>query len=256
MKNTLLKIIVFNATIVHGDTLVWDRWRWIKSFLPITYERETLLDVGCGSGAFTIGAALRGYNSTGLSWDESNLKIAKERAKILNATGAKFIICDARKLDQKKEFIEKFDFVVNTENIEHILDDKKLIVDIAACMKAGGRLLLTTPNINYYPMTSDDIGPFSKYEDGGHVRRGYSEQMLRELCEIAGLKVEKIEYCSGFVSQKVTAILRILTKITNYQLAWIITFPLRPLVPLLDKFFFGRGYSICLYAYKPRFMKI
>jgi len=48
------------------------------------------LDVGCGSGAFTLGAALRGYDVVGLSWDEPNQSKAASRAKLLGLETARF----------------------------------------------------------------------------------------------------------------------------------------------------------------------
>ena len=66
----LVRVFGFRGTLMHGDTLVLDRWRWLKRRLPKTANGETLLDVGCGTGAFTIGAARRGYHATGISWDE------------------------------------------------------------------------------------------------------------------------------------------------------------------------------------------
>ena len=62
-KSILVKLLGFPATLIHGDTLVLDRWIWLRKYLPKTKNNETLIDVGCGSGSFVIGASLRGYNS-------------------------------------------------------------------------------------------------------------------------------------------------------------------------------------------------
>jgi 2-polyprenyl-3-methyl-5-hydroxy-6-metoxy-1,4-benzoquinol methylase len=252
MNNILVKFFGFYATLIHGDTLVLDRWLWLKKRLPVTFEDKSMLDVGCGSGAFTFGAAIRGYSSLGLSWDKRNQSIAQERAEILNLKNAKFEVCDVRQLDQQKIYIDKFDVVINFENIEHILNDKKLILDIEKCLKPGGKFYMTTPNFYYIPMTKEDNGPFSKFEDGGHVRRGYTKQMLIELCDAAGLKIEEISYCSGFFSQKTTFLFRKLSNI-NFLFAWAFILPIRPFIPILDKFLPYRRYSICLEAYKPKY---
>jgi 2-polyprenyl-3-methyl-5-hydroxy-6-metoxy-1,4-benzoquinol methylase len=42
------------------------------------------------------------------------------------------------------------------ENIEHILNDSKLMVDMGRCLKPGGTLLLTTPYVHYKPITHGD----------------------------------------------------------------------------------------------------
>jgi SAM-dependent methyltransferase len=257
-KSILVKMFGFRAALLHGDTLVLDRWLWLKRRLPKTFNGEKLIDIGCGSGAFSIGAALRGYTVLGLSWDERNNKIATERAKICKANECEFEILDVRKLYKKKEFFNKFDVVVNFENIEHVLDDKKLFQDMALCLKPGGRLLLTTPYFLYKSITGNDNGPFSKTEDGGHVRRGYTESMLKELCEISGLKAQKITFCSGVFSQKITGIQRVIGKIHPF-LGWVVILPFRILPFVFDgfitKFINWPFFSICLEAYKPRFKK-
>jgi len=110
----------------------------------------------------------------------------------------------------------------------------------------------------YRPITNGDMGPWSKVEDGRHVRRGYTPRMLEELCAHAGLQVEEISYCSGFLSQKVTWLLRTLSHI-NHIFAWAVVLPLRVLPPLLDpliqKLTHWPRFSITLVAYKPRFAK-
>ena len=88
-RSLLVKMIGFPAVLVHGDTFILDRWLWVKSLLPKTRNGEKLMDVGCGSGAFTIGAALRGYESTGVNWNERELEAGKRRAKICKADLAK-----------------------------------------------------------------------------------------------------------------------------------------------------------------------
>jgi SAM-dependent methyltransferase len=254
MKSFLVRLFGFPATLAHGDTLVLDRWLWLKRELPqIPSGSKKLLDIGCGTGAFTIGAARRGYHALGLSWDERNQKVAEQRAKTCKAPLAGFQVLDVRQLDRRGDLREIFDVVVCCENIEHILDDRKLMMDMERCLKPGGTLLLTTPNLDYKPMTAYDNGPFSPVEDGGHVRRGYSQDDLERLCASAGLKASRIGYCSGYLSQKVTAFMRAASAI-HPLFGWSIVLPLRILPPAIDplvsKFLDWPGYSITLVARK------
>jgi 2-polyprenyl-3-methyl-5-hydroxy-6-metoxy-1,4-benzoquinol methylase len=253
-KSFLVRVFGFPATLIHGDLLVLDRWRYLRKRLPITLNGEKLLDIGCGTGAFTIGAARRGYQAIGLSWDERNQKVAQERARLCGAPGVQFPIQDVRNLDQCSEFTADFDVAICCENIEHILDDRKLMRDIAGCLRPGGVLLLTTPNFFNCAISSSDNGPFSRTEDGGHVRRGYSKAMLCEMCADAGLIVEEISYCSGFFSQKITALLRVFG---GGVFGWISTLLLRllPIIfdPLIAKATGWPDFTICIMAYKPRF---
>lgn len=254
-KSTLVNLVGFPATLIHGDPLVLDRWLWLRPRLPKTANNERLLDVGCGTGAFSIGAALRGYRALGLSWDERNQLVARERAARCKAFSAQFEVLDIRELDRRVDLVGGFDVVICLETIEHVLDDRKLLCSMARCLKPGGRLLLTTPYLLYNPISTMDKGPFSAVENGWHVRRGYSRAMLEELCEHAGLKVEGISYCGGYLSQKITALMRLLSRI-NTVFAWISILPLRMLPLLLDPIIEVVSdlprYSICLEAYKPR----
>lgn len=255
-KSLLVKLFGFPATLIHGDTLILDRWSWLKKRLPVTNNEETLIDIGCGTGAFTIGAGLRGYRSLGLSWDSRNQNVAAQRASICNASSVRFEVQDVRHLDARVDLLSSFDVAICFENIEHILDDRKLMIDIAGCLKPGGRLLLTSPFLLYKSMSSRDKGPFSKFEDGWHVRRGYTKAMLQELCSEAGLIVEEFSFTSGIVSQKVTSLIASISRISHIGV-WVLTLPLRILPPLLDRVLTPLTqwpcYSICLAAYKPRF---
>jgi SAM-dependent methyltransferase len=255
-NNTLVKLVGFPATLIHGDTLVLDRWIWLRKRLPRTMDTQRLLDVGCGSGAFTIGAARRGYAALGLSFDERNNHVASERALMCRASNARFRVCDVRHLDKESDLIGQFDVIVCLETIEHILDDRKLMHDMEHCLRPGGRLLLTTPYYFYRAITRSDNGPFPTVETGWHVRRGYTTAMLTELCQIAGLTVQEISYCSGFVSQKITWLMRTISKF-SLRFGWLSVLPLRVLPLMLDRMITVLTrwpyFSICLEAYKPRF---
>lgn len=241
--------------LIHGDTLVYDRWRWLSRRLPPTANHEQLIDIGCGNGAFTIGAALRGYDAIGLTWDQEDSRKATKRAQLSRAKTVHYQVQDVRELAARRDLAGRFDFVICTENIEHILDDFKLMADIAWLLRPGGTLLLTTPNAKYIPISQGDKGPFSTVETGDHVRRGYTESMLKELCISSGLVPEKVTYCGGFVSQKATWCFRQFST-RGPLLAFLAMLPLRTLVvildPLITPVLAWPRYSICLEAYKPR----
>jgi SAM-dependent methyltransferase len=257
-KSLLVRIFGFPATLIHGDTLVLDRWLWLRQRLPVTANGDSLIDIGCGTGAFSIGAAKRGYQALGLSWDERNQMEAKKRAQICGVN-ASFKVCDVRELHLFDEYKGRFDVAICLENVEHILDDRKLIIDIATCLKPGGFFLLTTPNFYYKAMGKGDNGPFEKIETGAHVRRGYTPAMLRELCNASGLICDEISYCSGFFSQKMTGFLRKAGDI-HPLVGWIAILPFRPLALILDlitqRWTSFPSFSICMLAQKPRFTSV
>jgi SAM-dependent methyltransferase len=254
LKNAspLVAILGFPATLLHGTTPVLDRWLWLARRLPKTRQGQRLLDVGCGSGAFTIGAALRGYQALGLSWDERNQSVARLRAELCGAADASFEVTDVRHLDSRTDLRDRFDVVVCCENIEHILDDTKLMRDMARCLKPKGRLLLTTPFLMHRPTFYD--AKISTVEDGGHVRRGYTEATLDELCRASGLIRDSVTFCTGFSSQLISWVQRSGSRV-HPLVGWGTALPFRGLPPLLDDALSTAlrwpYLSICLEAHKP-----
>lgn len=232
VNNFLVKLIGYPATVLHGDPAVFDRWLWLKKNLRPGPRRT--LDAGCGSGAFTMYAAKIGNQAIGISFDERNNQVATERAQILRIPNVDFINGDLRELDKTAKILGKFDQIICLETIEHILDDKKLIKDFASLLNPDGRLLLTTP-YKYYRHLYGDDKPESAYAEGGHVRCGYTHQEMTNLLEKFGFKIQKIGYLTGYLSQQIINLQRILSQI-DWRLAWLVILPLR-LLQFLDPLF-------------------
>lgn len=257
----LVRLIGWPATLVHGNTKVLDRWRFLSRRIPKARGTgERVLEVGCGTGGFTMGAARRGYVAVGLSWDQRNQTVAERRARMLGIANVSFPVCDVRELDSRSELKGVFDIVICCEVIEHIADDARLLRAMNSCLKPGGRLYLTTPNL-LYNSSQADIGPHSTSEDGGHVRRGYTPAMIRELCAQSGFEVEEITEVSQVFSQFESRLQWRLTQIIGNTATWPLMLPLRLLPPLLDGWlgrWLGRvmgwpGYCLGLSAYKKRY---
>ena len=222
MSNALVKLLGWRATILHGDPTTYDRWAWLKRYLLPGPLRT--LDAGCGSGSFAMFAAKVGNESLGISFDERNFRLAKTRSQLLGFRNVKFVLGDLRELDIYSDRLGMFDQIICFETIEHILNDKKLIADLAKMLKPGGRLLLTTPYKYYKPLHGDSI---SEHEDGGHVRWGYTFNELKELFIASGLEIVVEDYISGFFSQKITNLIQRLSLVIPHIVVWVLTLPLR-----------------------------
>jgi 2-polyprenyl-3-methyl-5-hydroxy-6-metoxy-1,4-benzoquinol methylase len=223
MSNVLVKALGWRATILHGDPAVVDRWKWLRRHLAAG-PLDTF-DAGCGSGAFTLYAASVGNRAVGMSFDRANQQKAEERGRILGLANARFVAGDLRELDRLPERLGPFDQVICCETLEHILDDGKLVADLAALLRPGGRLLVTTPYKHYRPLRGDRV---SDVEDGGHVRWGYTHEELRALLAAHGLDVVAEEYLTGAVTQKLMNLMRRVGEVSALA-AWGVTFPLRVL---------------------------
>jgi SAM-dependent methyltransferase len=225
--NAALRIIGWPATVLFGDPLMYDRWRWLRHHLRGGTLRT--LDAGCGSGAFTMYAARLGNEALGISFHERENRIARERAALLGIRRTTFIDRDLRELDRYAEELGRFDQLICMETIEHVRDDERLIRNLSALLRPGGRLLLTTPQAAHRPMWGED--PPSSVEDGGHLRWGYDPAELKRMFEACGLEVESVELVSGVVSQSLVSLARMASRLHD-RLGWIVTLPLRIVQPL------------------------
>ena len=221
----LERLIGWPILLRYGDPLVMDRWRWLKPRL-LSGPIKTF-DAGCGNGCFSFAAAANGNEVIAGSFDEASIRKASLRAMNFGIDNIRFIEVDLRELKEVSHQLPKFDQIICTECIEHILDDARLVRDLASMLVPGGRLLLTTPTSGHKPLRHEAL---SETEDGGHVRWGYTAERLQELCEKANLQIVETSYTSGILSQKLTNLMRV----KQEKLAWALTFPLR-LAQLVDR---------------------
>ncbi len=83
-----------------------------------------------------------------------------------------------------------FDFVVTFQVIEHIEDDHRFVSEIHRVLKKGGKLIVTTPNIN-----------MSLTRNPWHVR----EYTIEELDELLGKYFSTVEKNGVFGNEKIMA---------------------------------------------------
>lgn len=247
----MLRVLGWRSLLIHGDPTVLDRWMWLSRHLR-KGDRRTF-DAGCGNGAFSIYAARCGNRVLAASFAEHEQQDARRRAQELGVEGIDFCILDLRELESRRAELGMFDQIICFETIEHISGDEGLVRSLAAMLLPGGRLLLSTPFDAHRPLYTEERSP-SPVEDGSHVRYGYSQARLRELALGAGLEVSEEGFVSGFVSQKLTDLMRRLAERFGLKAAWALVLPLRALVLLdapLSRLLRHPYLSVALCAVKP-----
>jgi len=125
-----------------GDTLGQAERR----MLDLTAERariedgHSILDLGCGWGAFSLYAAARFPNSSivGVSNSHSQRRYIKSEALHRGLTNLRIVTADINDFDAK----QRFDRIVSVEMMEHVRNYERLLRKVATWMNPHGLLFV------------------------------------------------------------------------------------------------------------------
>ena len=147
-----------------------------------------LLDVGCSTGEWALFWKNDGWESYGIDVNKENISQAEKKGIITK-------LCDLN--SQQIPFADGyFDVIIAGEVIEHLVDTDRFVRDLFRCLKVGGYLLITTPNLvslenrlrilfGFYPIWVD-----YKLENSGHVR-AYTPRTLKKHLHSIGFEIIK-----------------------------------------------------------------
>jgi len=122
-----------------------------------------ILEVACGVGGITLPLARLGARVRALDIDPADIAALKSRAQAMRLTNLEATVEDAFSFRAD----ERYDVVVASEVIEHVLDPDALLANTVRHMATGGLLIVTTPN---------GYGPWelSNYVRPRHVARRWN----------------------------------------------------------------------------------
>jgi ubiquinone/menaquinone biosynthesis C-methylase UbiE len=137
---------------------------WIKQNLKV-------IDIASGTGYGSF--MLSGQSNTCIGGDISFKDVLNAKINFKNKTNLSYIVCDAKKLPIKDNF---FDLIVCLETIEHlsIENAQAMLCDFKRILKAGGTLLISTPNLTFLKrIKQNNVNPY-------HIK----EYAKDELCNL------------------------------------------------------------------------
>ena len=167
------------------------------------YRPKKILDVGCGRGFYLKALSFYSFPEEihGVDINYYYLNISRK-------------ICDDQRVKIKQASIYSlpypssyFDFIIASEIIEHLKDDKKALLELKRVLKPGGILVITVPNKNF-PFLWDPLNWFLMKFFNTHVEKGiwwlagiwadherlYTTDNLKNLALNSGFKIKKFEY--------------------------------------------------------------
>jgi 2-polyprenyl-6-hydroxyphenyl methylase/3-demethylubiquinone-9 3-methyltransferase len=148
------------------------------------YRAKQVLDLGCGNGSFAARLAGDGFDVTGVDFSQSGIERAGR-----NHPGLRFAQHDLlQPLDES--YAARFDAVVSTEVIEHLLLPRSVMQNAQRALRPGGHLIVTTPHHGYVKnlllaLTNGFDSHWHPLRDYGHIKF-FSRATLTQLFREAG----------------------------------------------------------------------
>jgi len=201
-----------------------------RSVLNVLEGRSfsSLLDVGCRQGHYAIRIArlhpnveVKGIDIDGESVLEGesvrnifglkNLSFEKEDVCSLQATGS-------------------YDVVLLLQVMEHLVDDLAALRNVHRVLRNAGILVITVPNLNLKSESARKLRKHVKIQS--HFRQGYRPADMERLLTQAGFRIQRMEFLSGKIGQRVERTERFLK--THVRSLFALVYPLLYFLTLLD----------------------
>ena len=147
-------------------------------YRKIKNKKGSFIDIGAGNGLVLRFFRDRGFTVTGMELSQELCDAMKRNPEM----GGISIV--QGNITQKKG-AESFDYVLASDVIEHIKDDKKALQNLFSYVKKGGLLILTVPAHSHLHGKRDVAW--------GHFRR-YDKKDL--LAKVRALKESRVEFAT------------------------------------------------------------
>jgi SAM-dependent methyltransferase len=175
---------------------VWRTWGHLDAASPAAFHRrrlvvgramrgrtspERILDVGCGRGELLseLGHAFPSARLAGA--DVSMESLEQTRQVVGGAELFELDLGDPQALTAHPDQLGRYDLVVCSEVLEHLVDDALAARHLRALLGPGGHLVATVPG-----------GKLSRFDEVIGHQRHYRPRELGSLFERAGLTVETV----------------------------------------------------------------
>lgn len=185
-------------------------YRTIISVLDKYCKEKEILDIGSGVGTLDFYLASKGVEITGVEISERAFRVTQ---KSLRLFGLENKIHLERSDFFKFKTSRKYKFIICSEVMEHLKDDKQALKKIYHLLKPEGLLLLTVPSENAPLIKLGLIKNFDKRS--GHLRR-YSVEKLKKFLKINKFLIISTKKTEGILRNSLFVFrLNLLIKIAN-----------------------------------------
>ncbi|MBY0578576.1 MAG: class I SAM-dependent methyltransferase [Burkholderiales bacterium] len=162
----------------------------VQRMLALSKARS-VLDLGCGNGYCSGFLHEKGYEIAGCDFSKSGIDLAQRQFP-----GVNFFQQDLSQ-ELHVEHVGKYDAVISTEVIEHLLLPRKLMENAISALRPGGMLIISAPYHGYLKnlalaLTDGFDEHWHPLRDYGHVKF-FSRKTIVRLFEEFGFKDIRFE---------------------------------------------------------------
>lgn len=187
-------------------------------------RKDSILDFGAGIGTFSIPLKRDGYDVSCVEPDLKQLDRIKQHG-----------LCGFGNLSSVPE--EAFDYIFTLNVLEHIENDREVLLELAGKLKPGGRLLIYVPAFQILFSSMD--------RSVGHFRR-YSLRGLSDLVVSARFSIHEARYVDsvGFLASIVFKYLGSSDGTLNRKAVILfdrVAFPISRVLDFVTRRFFGKN---------------
>ena len=187
-----LKYLMFPGT----NWVSRDKSKVCRMFLTGTAEKPVrTLDCGCGNAYFSNEAVKRGAECLGITIHDWEKHHCEEIRSFLGLTEKQlaFRRASLETLTDDPSQHGRYDQVILLDVIEHILDAPKALRQIHDLLDQDGLVYITTPDRDW--QGNADRIRVTRYEDGWHVRNGFTFEQLERILEESGFEpVDRLRF--------------------------------------------------------------
>jgi SAM-dependent methyltransferase len=210
-----------------------DKARLVKMLLAGTPEAPVrTLDCGCGNAYFSYQAVLRGARTLGITihdWERRNCEEMRDFLEI-SPEVMEFRTCRLDDLAADRSRQGQFDQVLLLDVIEHVMDARETFRQIHDLLADDGFVYVTTPARDWQAHASKIR--VTRFEDGWHVRNGYTFEQLERVLEGSGFEpIDRLRF--GTLGSTVVTWIQHNVFRSQVDVLTVLFFPLLKLLSLL-----------------------
>jgi ubiquinone/menaquinone biosynthesis C-methylase UbiE len=134
----------FDSMYQHSSLFKERYGLWTRTIEKYSDPKYRVLDIGCGSGVFSLYLAKKNGEVVGIDGSREMIKICETKKRQAGLKNVEFVEADINNI--KKLSIEKADLIICSSVLEYLDDIDKTLGDISSLLKDCGVFIVSVPN--------------------------------------------------------------------------------------------------------------